>query len=69
MKKHGSRLGGMSGPLNHGSRKLGAYWLRFTRRLQRKGLVRNVDYRPRGYSYYLRGRVDLRRYRWRGSEI
>ncbi|MGD8347250.1 MAG: NAD(P)/FAD-dependent oxidoreductase [Lysobacterales bacterium] len=51
-------LGGMSGPLNRGSRKLGECWLRFTRRLQRKGLVRNVNYRPRGYSYYLRGRVD-----------
>jgi len=51
-------LGGMSAALNRDSRNLGEYWQRFTRRLERKGLVRNVDYRPRGYSYFLRGRVD-----------
>jgi len=51
-------LGGMSAPLNQGTRNLGEYWRQFTRRLERKGLVRTAGYQPRGYSYFLRGRVD-----------
>jgi len=51
-------LGGMAGQLNRGDRKLRDYWAKFTQRLERKGLVRFSDYQPKGYSYYLRGRVD-----------
>ncbi len=51
-------LGGLAGQLNRGGRNLRDYWARFTRRLQRKGLVGDVALAPKGYSYYLRGRVD-----------
>ncbi|MEJ2385131.1 MAG: NAD(P)/FAD-dependent oxidoreductase [Xanthomonadales bacterium] len=51
-------LGGLAGQLKHGERNLRDYWARFTRRLQRKGLVGDVALAPKGYSYYLRGRVD-----------
>ena len=51
-------LGGLAGRLNRGGRNLRDYWARFTRRLQRKGLVGDVALAPTGYSYYLRGRVD-----------
>ena len=51
-------LGGLAKPLNRSGRTLRDYWARFTRRLQRKGLVGDVARAPKGYSYYLRGRVD-----------
>jgi len=51
-------LGGLAGQLNRGGRNLRDYWARFMRRLQRKGLVGDVAPAPKGYSYYLRGRVD-----------
>jgi flavin-dependent dehydrogenase len=51
-------IGGMAGKLGQGSRKLRDYWTLFTQRLEKTGLVRGVDTRPKGYSYYLRGRVD-----------
>ena len=51
-------LGGLAGQLNRGGRNLRDYWSRFTRRLQRKGLVGDVTPAPKGYSYYLRGGVD-----------
>jgi flavin-dependent dehydrogenase len=51
-------LGGLAGQLSRGERNLRDYWARFTRRLQRNGLVRDAALAPKGYSYYLRGRVD-----------
>ena len=51
-------LGGLAAQLNRGERRLRDYWARFTRRLERKGLVDEVPEAPKGYSYYLRGRVD-----------
>jgi flavin-dependent dehydrogenase len=54
-------IGGMAGQLGRGKRKLREYWDLFTRRLEKNGLVRYADYRPRGYSYYLRGRVEQAR--------
>jgi len=51
-------IGAMAGRLGRGDRKLRDYWDLFTQRLARRGLVRHADYRPKGYSYYLRGRVD-----------
>ena len=35
------------------------YWRRFVDKLQQKNLVRYDDYHPTGYSYYLRGNVDV----------
>ena len=51
-------IGGMAGKLGRGDRKLRDYWNLFARRLDKNGLVRAVELRPKGYSYYLRGRVD-----------
>lgn len=54
-------IGAMADRLGRGERKLRDYWELFTRRLEKRGLVRHADYRPKGYSYYLRGRVDCAR--------
>jgi flavin-dependent dehydrogenase len=35
------------------------YWRKFTAKLKARGLVDYDDYDPRGYSYYLRGEVDI----------
>jgi len=51
-------IGGMAGRLGRGGRKLRDYWELFIRRLDKAGLVRDVNLQPKGYSYYLRGRVD-----------
>lgn len=51
-------IGGMAGKLGRGDRSLRDYWTLFTRRLEKNGLVRAVELQPKGYSYYLRGRVD-----------
>jgi flavin-dependent dehydrogenase len=51
-------IGAMAGRLGRSDRKLRDYWDLFTRRLAKQGLVRHADYDPKGYSYYLRGRVD-----------
>jgi flavin-dependent dehydrogenase len=51
-------IGAMASRLGHRDRKLRDYWDLFTRRLEKRGLVRHAEYRPKGYSYYLRGRVD-----------
>lgn len=52
-------LGGMAGKLKRKGGHLREYWQRFTDRLRRKGLVRYDHYHPKGYSYYLRGDVDV----------
>jgi flavin-dependent dehydrogenase len=51
-------LGGMADQLKRQGGHLREYWARFTRRLRRLGLVDVDNYRPTGYSYYLRGSVD-----------
>ena len=51
-------LGGMAEAIRRRDERLQDYWHAFTRRLHRLGLVQNYDYRPRGYSYYLRGAVE-----------
>lgn len=51
-------LGGLAGQLNAGSRKLKDYWELFIQRMRDQGLVDYEGFRPKGYSYYLRGRVD-----------
>ena len=51
-------LGGMAEQLKTKKRRVQDYWRRFVRRLERRGLVRHDDYQPKGYSYFLRDRVD-----------
>ena len=48
-------LGGMADQLKRQDGHLRDYWSEFTRRLKKLGLVDRDEYRPSGYSYYLRG--------------
>lgn len=50
-------LGGMADQLKRQGGHLRDYWAMFTRRLRKLGLVDCDEYRPSGYSYYLRGNV------------
>jgi flavin-dependent dehydrogenase len=52
-------LGGMAVQLKHRNGHLRDHWDGFVRKLERHGLVRSQRFRPTGYSYYLRGNVDL----------
>ncbi len=52
-------LGGMAEQLKDRAGNLKQYWQKFVSKLDRLGLVRYDDYRPKGYSYYLRGAVDV----------
>jgi flavin-dependent dehydrogenase len=52
-------LGGMAVQLKHRNGHLRDHWDRFVRKLESRGLVRSQRFRPTGYSYYLRGNVDL----------
>ena len=51
-------LGGMADQLKRQNGHLKDFWRLFVARLKRRGLVDYEDYRPTGYSYYLRGSVD-----------
>lgn len=51
-------LGGMAGKIKSKSLSLRDYWTAFTEMLRDKNLVSVESYKPRGYSYYLRGQVD-----------
>ena len=51
-------LGGMAGQLKRKGGRLRDYWRGFVSRLNRKGLVVCEVPQPKGYSYYLRGKVD-----------
>jgi flavin-dependent dehydrogenase len=52
-------LGGMADQMRHRGGQVREYWRKFVDRLARRGLVRYDDYHPTGYSYYLRGNVDV----------
>ena len=52
-------LGGMADQLRHRGGHVREFWRMFTERLERRGLVRYQHYKPTGYSYYLRGNVDV----------
>jgi len=52
-------LGGMADKLKHQGGHLREHWRRFVDKLRRKDLVSYDDYRPTGYSYFLRGNTDL----------
>ena len=48
-------LGAIADKLKAQDGHLRDHWQRLTEKLARRGLVRRDDYRPSGYSYYLRG--------------
>jgi len=52
-------LGGKADKLKVCGGHLKDYWKGFTRRLESEGLVHGAVYEPTGYSYYLRGSVDV----------
>ncbi len=52
-------LGGMASQLKHRGGHVREFWRLFINRLERRGLVRYEHYKPTGYSYYLRGNVDV----------
>jgi flavin-dependent dehydrogenase len=51
-------LGGMAVQLKQRDGHLRDYWRRFVGKLKRRGLVDYDNFKPTGYSYYLRGNVD-----------
>ncbi len=52
-------LGGMSDQLKRQRGHIRDYWSSFARNLHNRGLVRHDHLDPTGYSYYLRGNVDV----------
>ena len=52
-------LGGMAARLKDQDGHVREYWQKFIDRLARRGLIHYEHYKPRGYSYYLRGDVDV----------
>ncbi len=51
-------LGGKAASIKAKGVKLKDYWAGFTRKLERENLVRDYEYQPTGYSYFLRGQSD-----------
>jgi len=52
-------LGAMADKLKHQGGHVREHWRSFVDKLQRKGLVSYDNFHPTGYSYYLRGKVDV----------
>ena len=52
-------LGGMAAQMKQRGGHVREYWQKFVDRLEKRGLVRYEQYDPTGYSYYLRGNVDV----------
>jgi len=52
-------LGAMADKLKHQGGHIREHWRRFVEKLRRKNLVHYDNYRPTGYSYYLRGQIDV----------
>lgn len=52
-------IGGMAEKLKHRGEDIKAHWKHFTHVLARRGFVEGFDFQPKGYSYYLRGGVDV----------
>ena len=50
---------GMAEKLKARGNDVKTHWRHFTDVLDKRGLVTGFDYAPRGYSYYLRGNVDV----------
>lgn len=52
-------IGGMSEKLKARGADIKSHWRHFTGVLRSRGFVVGADYAPRGYSYYLRGGVEV----------
>ena len=52
-------LGGKAEKMKANGGRLRDYWRGFAKKLDGEALVRNVEYEPSGYSYFLRGSVDV----------
>ena len=52
-------LGGKAEKMKSSGRRLQEFWNGFTKKLADDGLVHDVEFKPTGYSYYLRGNVDV----------
>jgi len=52
-------LGGMADRLRLQGGRVQEYWQKFVGRLERRGLLRYEQLNPTGYSYYLRGNVEV----------
>jgi flavin-dependent dehydrogenase len=52
-------LGGKAAKMKAEGRRLQNFWSKFTDRLSGGGFVRDAEYKPTGFSYYLRGNVDV----------
>jgi flavin-dependent dehydrogenase len=52
-------IGGMAEKLNARGDDIKTHWRHFTDVLAKRALVTDFDYAPKGYSYYLRGNVDV----------
>ena len=52
-------VGGMAEKLKARGDDIKGHWRHFVDVLARRDLVTDVDYAPKGYSYYLRGNVDV----------
>jgi flavin-dependent dehydrogenase len=52
-------VGGMANSMKVREQDIKTHWSHFVATLEDAGLVREVVYKPRGYSYFLRGNVDV----------
>jgi flavin-dependent dehydrogenase len=52
-------LGGKAEKMKSSGHRLQNYWNGFTKKLADDARVHDVDFKPTGYSYYLRGSVDV----------
>jgi geranylgeranyl reductase family protein len=52
-------LGGMAVTMKHRGGHVREYWQKFIQKLEDRDLIHYKDYNPTGYSYYLRGNVDV----------
>jgi geranylgeranyl reductase family protein len=52
-------LGGKAEKMKSAGQRLQNYWNGFTKKLADDALVQDAEYKPTGYSYYLRGNVDV----------
>ena len=52
-------IGGMAAKIKRRGGDIKHYWRHFVAKLDDENMVRNFAYHPTGYSYYLRGKVDV----------
>jgi flavin-dependent dehydrogenase len=52
-------LGGMAEKIKRKGGRVQDYWHKFVTRLKKRGLISYDNYHPTGYSYFLRGNVDV----------